>query len=122
MKLARLLMILVAVLFLRGVLGATASATPVLACQVPHLQLRTDTFDAEPSFRNHNDFTNSLAKVDAIWPRLEGGYKDEIAIRELTDLQATLTALDSQGEVDLAVAQKLAAQAQDIIDCENSLP
>lgn len=121
MKLTRMVVVLVGLLYLNGVLAGTATATPVFACQVAHHNLRTDTFAAQSSFTNRKDWTDSLDHLDAVWPRLEGGYKDPVAVEELNDFRATMTALATQAKIDPAVAQRLATQAQDIIDCDNSL-
>ena len=46
---------------------------------------------------------------------LTGGHQDPVAVQRMTAFQMTLNAADP------AVAQRLAAQAQGIIDCVNSL-
>lgn len=115
MKLTRTVVVFIGLLFLNGVLAATASATPVVACQVQHGTLQADLRAAKSSFTNQTEFESSQKLLTDAWPNLTGGFKDPVAVQKMTDFQTTLDA-------DPAVTQRLAAQAQDIIDCVNSLP
>ncbi len=114
MKLTCMVVILVALLFVNGVLAAMASATPVVACQALHNTLQRDFRTAESSFANQTEFERSQKILTDVWPHLTGGFRDPVAVQMMTDFQTTLNA-------DPAVAQRLAAQAQGIIDCDNSL-
>ena len=115
MKLTRTVAVFVGLLFLNGVLAGTASATPVLACQVQHSTLQADLRAAKSSFANQTDFDRSQTILTDVWMHLTGGHQDPVAVQRLTDFQTTLNA-------DPALAQRLAAQAQGIIDCVNSFP
>ena len=126
MKLIRMVVVVVVVvaglLFLNGVLAGTSSATmsPV-ECQASFLDLQHDTYASRSSFTNQTDFTESYAKLFAVWPRLTGAIAPPDTLQILTDYQTALNALAaaSPPKIDPAVAQRLVAGAQDVIDCVN---
>ena len=126
MKLRRVVVVVVAVvaglLFLNGVLAETSSATmSPIECQVPFLDLQHDTYASRSSFTNQADFTANYAKLFVVWPRLTGGVAPPDTLQFLTDFQTALNALAAATppKIDPAVAQRLAAGAQDVIDCVN---
>ena len=126
MKLIRVVVVLVVVLagllFLTGVLAGSSSATmsPV-ECQASFLDLQHDTYAFRSSFTSKTDFTESYAKLFVVWPRLTGAIAPPDTLQILTDYQTDLNALAaaSPPKIDPAVAQRLAAGAQDVIDCLN---
>lgn len=124
MKLTRVVVVVVSagLLFLNGVLAGTSSATmsPV-ECQASFLDLQHDAYASRSSFTNQKDFTDSYGKLIAVWPRLTGGLAPPDTQQILTDYQTALNALAaaSPPKIDLAVAQRLVAGAQGIIDCVN---
>ena len=122
MKLTRLVVIFVGLLFLNGVLTGTASATTVEECQAQLSALRADTVASESAFTNQKDFTGSVAKLDAASAKLAEG-KNADAVQKLTDFQTTLNALATapKAKIDQAVAQRLTTQAQGVINCVNSI-
>ena len=122
MKLARMVVVLAGLLFLNGVLAGTSSATmsPV-ECQVSFLDLQHDAYASRSSFTNQTDFTESYAKLFAVWPRLTGAVAPPDTLQILTDYQTALNALAaaSPPKTDPATAQRLVDGAQDVIDCVN---
>lgn len=122
MKLIRVVVVVAGLLFLDGVLAGTSSATmsPV-ECQVPFLDLQHDAYASRSSFTNQRDFTDSYAKLIAVWPRLTGGIAPPDTLQILTDYQTALNALAaaSPPKTDPATAQRLVDGAQDVIDCVN---
>lgn len=122
MKLIRVVAVLAGLLFLNGVLAGTSSATmsPV-ECQASFLGLQHDTYASRSSFTNQRDFTESYAKLFVVWPRLTGAIAPPDTLQILTDFQTDLNALAaaSPPKIDPAVAQRLVAGAQDVIDCVN---
>jgi hypothetical protein len=122
MKLIRVVVVVAGLLFLNGVLAGTSSATmsPV-ECQVPFLDVQHDTYASRSSFTNQTDFTESYAKLFAVWPRLTGGIAPPDTLQILTDFQTALNALAaaSPPKIDPVIAQRLVAGAQDVIDCVN---
>jgi hypothetical protein len=120
MKLIRVVVVVAGLLFLNGVLAGTSSATmSPIECQVPFLDMQRDTYASRSSFTNQTDFTESYAKLYAIWPRLTGGIAPPDTVPLLTDFQTALNSLAaaSPPKIDPAVAQRLVAGAQDVIDC-----
>jgi hypothetical protein len=105
----------VGLLILNAVVAGNAFATPVVACQVQHNLLQADLRAAQPSFKNQTDFERSQKILTDAWMDLTGGFQDPVAVQKMTNFQMSLNA-------DPAVAQRLAAQAQNVIDCVNSLP
>ena len=106
MKLTRLVVIFVGLLFLNGVLAGTA--TNVVECQAKLSQMRTDTYKAQQSmlaFTNQKDPSGSLAMLDDVSGKLAEG-KNADAIQTLTDFVA-------QGHPSMGV--------HDAIDCINSI-
>lgn len=122
MKLTRLVVLLVGLLFLNGVLVGTAAATTVDECQAKLTTLRGSTVAAQSSFTNQKDFDGSVAKLDAASAKLAEG-KNADAVQKLTDFQTTLNALATapKAKIDQMVAQNLAAQTQEVIVCINSV-
>jgi hypothetical protein len=122
MKLIRVAVVVAGLLFLNGVLAETSSATmsPV-ECQVSFVYMQRDTYASRSSFTNQTDFTQSYAKLFAVWPRLTGAIAPPDTLQILTDFQTALNALAaaSPPKIDPAVAQRLVAGAQDVIDCVN---
>jgi|GEM_PF-3018621 hypothetical protein len=122
MKLIRVVVVVAGLLFLDGVPAGTSSATmsPV-ECQVPFLDLQHDAYASRSSFTNQRDFTDSYAKLIAVWPRLTGGIAPPDTLQILTDYQTALNALAaaSPPKTDPATAQRLVNGAQDVIDCVN---
>jgi len=122
MKLIRVVVVVAGLLFLDGVPAGTSSATmsPV-ECQVPFLDLQHDAYASRSSFTNQRDFTDSYAKLIAVWPRLTGGIAPPDTLQILTDYQTALNALAaaSPPKTDPATAQRLVDGAQDVIDCVN---
>ena len=122
MKLIRVVVVVAGLLFLDGVPAGTSSATmsPV-ECQVPFLDLQHDAYASRSSFTNQRDFTDSYAKLIAVWPRLTGGLAPPDTLQILTDYQTALNALAaaSPPKTDPATAQRLVNGAQDVIDCVN---
>ena len=122
MKLIRVVVVVVVagLLFLNGVLAGTSSATmsPV-ECQASFLDLQHDTYASRSSFTNQTDFTESYAKLFAVWPRLTGAIAPPDTLQILTDYQTALNALAaaSPPKIDPATAQRLVDGAQDVIDC-----
>jgi hypothetical protein len=122
MKLIRVLVAVTGLLSLNGVLAGTSSATmSPIECQVPFLDVQHDTWASRSSFTNQADFTASYTKLSAIWPRLTGAVAPPDTLQFLTDFQTDLNALAaaSPPKIDPAVAQRLVAGAQDVIDCVN---
>jgi hypothetical protein len=106
MKLTRLVVIFVGLLFLNGVLAGTASATTVLECRAQIAQLRNDTVAAQLAVpTGKKDASGSLAQLDDAYLKLVEG-KNADAIQTLTDFVA-------QGHPSMGV--------QDVIDCINSI-
>ena len=122
MKLIRVVVVVAGLLFLNGVLAGTSSATmsPV-ECQVSFLDLQHDAYASRSSFTNQRDFTDSYAKLIAVWPRLTGGIAPPDTLQILTDYQTALNGLAaaSPPKTDPATAQRLVDGAQDVIDCVN---
>ena len=122
MKLIRVVVVVAGLLFLDGIPAGTSSATmsPV-ECQVPFLDLQHDAYASRSSFTNQRDFTDSYAKLIAVWPRLTGGIAPPDTLQILTDYQTALNALAaaSPPKTDPATAQRLVDGAQDVIDCVN---
>ena len=122
MKLIRVVVVVAGLLFLDGVPAGTSSGTmsPV-ECQVPFLDLQHDAYASRSSFTNQRDFTDSYAKLIAVWPRLTGGIAPPDTLQILTDYQTALNALAaaSPPKTDPATAQRLVNGAQDVIDCVN---
>jgi hypothetical protein len=120
MKLTRLVAALIGLLCLNGALAGTASATPVIACQNLYWPLRIDTYAAKSSFTNQQDLTDNLKILDSVSMRLTD-VKHPFVEEDMTRFQTNLGALATQGKLDPPVAQRLSAQAQDLIDCANTL-
>jgi hypothetical protein len=122
MKLMRVVVVLAGLLFLNGVLAGTSSATmsPV-ECQTSFLDLQHDTYVSRSSFTSQADFTESYAKLFVVWPRLTGAVAPPDTLQILSDFQTDLNvvAAASPPKIDQAVAQRLVAGAQDVIDCVN---
>ena len=122
MKLIRVVVVVAGLLFLDGVPAGTSSATmsPV-ECQVSFLDLQHDAYASRSSFTNQRDFTDSYAKLIAVWPRLTGGIAPPDTLQILTDYQTALNGLAaaSPPKTDPATAQRLVDGAQDVIDCVN---
>jgi hypothetical protein len=120
MKLTRIVWVLAGLLFLNGVLAGTASATPIVACQILQWPLRQNTYAAKSSFTNPQDLTANLQILDSVLMRLTD-VKHPYVEEDLTRFQTNLNTLAAQRKLDPAVAQTLSAQAQDVIDCANTL-
>jgi hypothetical protein len=120
MRLTRLVVVLVGLLCLNGGLVGTASATPVTACQNLYWPLRIDTYAAKSSFTNQRDLTDNLNILDSVSMRL-ADVKHPFVEEDMTRFQTNLGALAAQGKLDPPVGQRLSAQAQDVIDCANTL-
>jgi L-aminopeptidase/D-esterase-like protein len=120
MTLTRLVVVLVGLLLGSGALTGNASATPVTACQNLYWPLREGTYNAKSSFTNQQDLTDNLKILDSVSMRLTD-VKHPFVDEDLTRYQTNLGALATQGKLDPAVAQRLSAQAQDVIDCANTL-
>ncbi len=100
MKLTHLVLIVVGLLLLNGVLGATASATTVLQCRMQLAHLR----DAEvkTAAGGHSD---GVAMLDNASLQMTDGRN--------TDAVQTLTDFVAQGHASIGV--------QDLINCINSI-
>lgn len=122
MKLTRLLTILAALLAFSAVVVGSASASTVDECQDKLATLRVNTAAAEMSFASQNSFNNVVAKLDAASAKLAEG-KNADAVQKLVDFQTTLNALATapKPKVEPVVAQSLAAEAQGVIDCINTI-
>ena len=120
MKPTRLAVVSVGLLILNVVLAGTASATPVVACQTMFSALRDNTLAVRSSFTSPDDFMGSIKQLDSVWPRL-ADVKHPYVEEDLTAFQTRLTGLAGQAKFDPAAAQRLNAQAQDVIDCANTL-
>jgi hypothetical protein len=122
MKIARLVVVLVALLSLTALGAATASATTVDECQEKLATLQGATLAAEASFTDAGDANRLAAKVATASAKLAAG-KNTDAVAKLVDFQSTLTALATapKPKVDSAVAQALSAQAQGAIVCINEI-
>jgi hypothetical protein len=105
MKLARLVVIFVGLLFLNGVLAGTASATTVVECRGQLSHLRQDTVAAQPQGRPQKDVSGSIAMLDDASLKLAEG-KNADAIQTMNDFVA-------QGHPSMGV--------QEVIDCINSI-
>jgi hypothetical protein len=122
MKLMRVGVVLAGLPLLNGVLAGTSSATmsPV-ECQASFLDLQHDTYASRSSFTNPTDYTQSYAKLFVVWPRLTGAVAPPDTVQILSDFQTELNGLAaaSPPKIDPAVAQRLVAGAQDVVDCVN---
>jgi hypothetical protein len=122
MKLMRAGVVLAGLLLVNGVLAGTSSATmsPV-ECQASFLDVQHDTYASRSSFTSQTDYTESYAKLFVVWPRLTGAVAPPDTVQILSDFQTDLNALaaTSPPKIDPAVAQRLVAGAQDVIDCVN---
>jgi hypothetical protein len=107
---------------MNAVLAGTALATPIVACQSDWNVLYGSLVAAKSSFTNHEDYVGGLEKLYSVWPRLSD-VTHPFVEEDLTDFQARVNALATapQAKLDPAVAQRLTAEAQDVIDCANTL-
>ena len=105
MKLTRLAVMFVGLLFLNGVLAGTASATTVVECRTLIAHLRSDTVEAQLQSAQTKDQSGSIAKLDDISLMLAEG-KNADAIQKLTDFVA-------QGYPSMGV--------HDVISCINAI-
>lgn len=122
MKLMRVGVVLAGLLLLNGVVAGTSSATmSPIECQASFLDLQHDTYASRSSFASQTDYTDSYAKLFVVWPRLTGAVAPPDTLQILSDFQTELNALAaaSPPKIDPAVAQRLVAGAQDVIDCVN---
>jgi hypothetical protein len=105
-----------------AVLAGTASATPIGACQSDWNVLEGDLVAAKSSFANHEDYLGGLERLYSVWPRLSD-VKHPFVEEDLADFQIRVNALAAapQAKLDPAVARRLTAEAQDVIDCANTL-
>jgi hypothetical protein len=122
MKVTRFVVVSVGLQFMNAVLAGTASATPIVACQSDWGVLQGDMVAVKSSFTNHEDYVGGLKELYSVWPRLED-VKHPFVEEDLTAFQTKLNALATapQAKLDPAVAQRLTAEAQDVIDCANTL-
>jgi hypothetical protein len=122
MRVTRLVVVSVGLQLMNTVLPGTVSATPIVACQSDWNVLQGDTVTAKSSFRNHEDYVGGLEKLYSVWPRLSD-VTHPFVEEDLTDFQTKVNALATapQAKLDPAAAQRLAAEAQDVIDCANTL-
>ena len=122
MKLARLLVILAALLSLQAVVAAAAPASTVGECQTKLDTLRAETVAAQSSVTNAKDFNNSVIKLDEARTKLTAG-KNADAVAKLTGFQTSLNALATAPKPKLtpAAAQSLSTGAQGVIDCIDAI-
>jgi hypothetical protein len=122
MKVTRLVVVSVGLQFMNAVLAGTASATPIVACTSDWDVLQGDLVASKSSFTNHEDYVAGLEKLYSVWPRLSD-VKHPFVEEDLTDFQTKVNALATapQAKLDPAVAQRLTAEAQNVIDCANTL-
>jgi hypothetical protein len=122
MKRTRLAVVVAGLISLTGAPAGTASATAIVDCQILWWTLELDTHAAGSSFTNHQDFTDSLAILQSVWPRLED-VKHPFVEEDMTRFQMKLNGLAaaSPPNLDPSVAQRLSAEAQDVIVCANTL-
>jgi hypothetical protein len=101
----------------------SASATAVEECQAKLATLRLSTEAAQSSFTNQKDFNGLLGKLDATATKLAEG-KNADAVEKLVGFQNTLDLLATapKPKVDPAVAQRLIAAGQSVIDCISVVP
>ena len=118
MKLARLPVLLAAVLALMAVTVGSGAASTADECTAQLAELRTNTVNAERTFANPKDFTVLLGKVDAASAELAAG-KNGDAVQKLRDFQAKLNALATapKPKADPVTAQALALEAEAAIGC-----
>ena len=108
MKLTRLIVIFVGLLFLNGVLAGTASATNVVDCQGQLSKMRNDLYRTQVTilaYTNQWDPTGRFAMLDDASAKLAEGKN--------ADAVQTLTGFVAQGHPSLGI--------QDVIDCINSI-
>jgi hypothetical protein len=119
MKLMRAVVVVAGLLLLNGILAGISSAITPTSCQAPLANLRSDTYAARGAFTNEADFMANFERVKLVWPRITGAQAPPDTLGFLTDFQEALNGLAaaSPPKVDPAVAQRLGAGAQDVIDC-----
>ena len=118
MKLARLPVLLVAVLaFLAVAVGSGAGGTSA-DCTAQLSELQRNPVEAEATFTNAKDFAHLVQKLDAASSELAAG-KNADAVQKLRDFQAKLNALATppKPKVDPALASSLVRQAEAVIGC-----
>jgi hypothetical protein len=117
MKIARLLVVIGALLSLQAVVAGAAPASTVGECQLQLETLWAETVAAETSFTNL-----SLIKLDEAAAKLTAG-KNADAVAKLTGFQTSLNALATAPKPKLAsaAAQSLSTGAQGVIDCINAI-
>ena len=122
MKLARLLVVLAALLSLQAVVAGAAAASTVGECQSRLDTLQADTVAAQSSFTNAKDFNSSVIRLEEARTKLTAG-KNADAVAKLTGFQTTVNTLASAPKPKLtpAAAQSLSAGAQGVIDCINAI-
>jgi hypothetical protein len=122
MKLARILVVLAALLSLQAVVAGAAPASTVDECQSKLETLRAETVAAQSSFTNTKDFNGAVFKLDDAAAKLTAG-KNADAVAKLTGFQTSLNALATAPKPKLApaAAQSLSTGAQGVIDCINAI-
>ena len=118
MKLARLSVVLAAVLALMAVAVGSGAASTVEDCTAQLAELRTNTVNGESAFANAKDFTGLVGKLDAASTDLAAG-KNADAVQKLRDFQAKLDALTTapKPKVDPVIASALTRETEAVIGC-----
>jgi hypothetical protein len=119
MKLIRVVVVVAGLLFANGVVAANSSAITPTFCQAGLGILRSDTYAARSSFTDPADFYVNFERVKQVWPRITGAQAPPETLGFLYDFQGALNGLAAAAppKIDPAVAQRLVAGAQDVIDC-----
>jgi anionic cell wall polymer biosynthesis LytR-Cps2A-Psr (LCP) family protein len=122
MKLARILVVLAALLSLQAVVAGAAPASTVDECQSKLETLRAETVAVQSSFTTTKEFDGAVFKLDDAAAKLAAG-KNADAVAKLTGFQTTVNALATAPKPKLApaTAQSLSTGAQGVIDCINAI-